>query len=195
MAFGFSVPLLGSSSLSVPTYVCRKGAGFCQAGKRQRRGPGGAELHAPASCDLRASACMAVRRGGGDRGWGCNGQRRGASGGGPPGRAWGCAVCVAGLEKLPGSRVGAAVPWPWLGRAAVGGCPRRVGFWGAQRWVQRRAFRPREALGAGEERGRAQSGAEQSEEGILLLSLFLPPIAMRRVHDELVCLWIMERRR
>jgi hypothetical protein len=42
MAFGFSVlPLLGSS-LSVPTYACRKGAGFCQAGKRQRRGRPGA---------------------------------------------------------------------------------------------------------------------------------------------------------
>ena len=83
--------------------------------------------------------------------------------------------------------------WPTAGLGR--GCPRRVGFWGAQRWVQRRAFRPREALGAGEERGRAQSGAEQSEEGILLLSLFLPPIAMRRVHDELVRLWIVERRR
>jgi len=39
IAFGFSVLLLGSPSLSVPTYACRKGAGFCQrqSGKRGRR--------------------------------------------------------------------------------------------------------------------------------------------------------------
>jgi len=185
MAFGFSVPLLGSSSLSVPTYACRKGAGFCQAGKRQSRGPGGRSYH---------RLCMAGRAGGGDRGWGWNGQRRGAhrEAGRRAGR--GCVCAWLDLEKLPGRKQswsGGSWPTAGLGR----GCPRRVGFWGAQRWVQRRAFRPREALGAGEERGRAQSGAEQSEEGILLLSLFLPPIAMRRVHDELVRLWIVERRR
>ena len=193
MAFGFSVLLLGSSSLSVPTYACRKGAGFCQAGKRQRRGPGGAELHAPASCDLRASACMAVRRGGGDRGWGWNGQRRGASGGGPPGRAGVC-VCVARFGEASGKEAELERRFVANGRAGPR-MPSPGRLLGAQRWVQRRAFRPREALGAGEERGRAQSGAEQSEEGILLLSLFLPPIAMRRVHDELVRLWIVERRR
>ena len=166
MAFGFSVLLLGSSSLSVPTYACRKGAGFCQAGKRQSRGPGGRSYH---------RLCMAGRAGGGDRGWGWNGQRRGASGGGPPGRAWGCAVCVAGLEKLPGSRVGAAVPWPWLGRAAVGGCPRRVGFWGLKDGYKGELSARGRRSEPGK-KGGAQSGAEQSGEGILLpLALFLPP--------------------
>ena len=146
MAFGFSVPLLGSSSLSVPTYACRKGAGFCQAGKQQSRGPGGRSYH---------RLCMAGRAGGGDRGWGWNGQRRGAhrEAGRRAGR--GCVCAWLDLEKLPGRKQswsGGSWPTAGLGR----GCPRRVGFWGAQRWVQRRAFRPREALGAGEERGRAK---------------------------------------
>jgi len=85
MAFGFSVPLLGSSSLSVPTYACRKGAGFCQAGKRQSRGRAGGATTGYAWPAVRGEAI-----GDGD-GMGSGGARIGRRAAGPGG-----GVCVRG---------------------------------------------------------------------------------------------------
>jgi hypothetical protein len=173
MAFGFSVLLLGSSSLSVPTtYACRKGAGFCQAAGRKAAKRGRTEArgyHRSASC-VRMGMTVPVREGVGDR----LGSGGGASGGGPP---W----CVAGLEKLPGSRRPVVVVamdglgWLCAWMDALDWTTGRL--LEAERWVQRRAFR-RERCSERGGRNEAQSGAEQSGQGDCTLA------ALVHVHDE-----------
>jgi hypothetical protein len=158
MAFGFSVLLLGSSSLSVPTtYACRKGAGFCQAAGRKAAKRGRTEArgyHRSASC-VRMGMTVPVREGVGDR----LGSGGGASGGGPP---W----CVAGLEKLRGSRrpvvVVAMDGWAGCAHGWMPSTRRRVGFWRLKDGYKGELFAGRGARSGGDEMKRK---AERNKAG------------------------------
>jgi len=134
----------------------------------------------------------------------CGGRRSGM------GMEWAAAGRIGRRAAGPGVGVCRVRGWigeasrkqSWSGGSVAMAGPGRRGrmpspgrLLGAQRWVQRRAFRPREALGAGEERGRAKRRGTKRGRDSPPSRALSPPLALRRVHDELVCLWIMERRR
>ncbi|OEL20342.1 hypothetical protein BAE44_0018637, partial [Dichanthelium oligosanthes] len=127
-----------SSSSSAPLFQCRRTpAERARDFVRPESGKGGG------SAELSSSSC------------GRAGRSRSVMG-----MEW----AAAGAHREAGRRGGAWLDWrsfqeaeeerPWTGWAVDGRMPSTGRLLGAQRWVQRRAFRPGEVLGAGEERER-----------------------------------------